>query len=212
MKPAALALIGCLPAAALLAAEPTQSVKTVRLDLRQVGKTFEGIGVCSAGASSRLLIEYPEPYRSQVLDFLFKPKFGAGFQHLKVEIGGDVNSTDGCEPSHMHERNDLNFQRGYEWWLMKEARRRNPAILLDALEWGAPAWIGNGYFHSQDNADYIVKFLQGAKKVHGLDLQYVGIWNETRADMGWIKLLRRELDQHKLGQVQIVATDDTVNK
>ena len=35
-----------------------------------------------------------------------------------------------------------NFHRGYEWWLMKEARLRNPAIILDCLEWGAPAWVG----------------------------------------------------------------------
>lgn len=212
MKPAVLALPGVLWAVTLFAAEPAQTVKTVRLDPRDLGQTFEGIGACSAGASSRLLIEYPEPFRSQVLDFLFRPKFGASFQHLKVEIGGDVNSTDGCEPSHQHERGDLNFHRGYEWWLMKEARRRNPAIFLEALEWGAPAWIGNGYFFSQDNADYIVNFLRGARRVHGLDIQYVGVWNETRADMGWIKRFRRTLDRNRLGHVQIVATDDTVNK
>jgi len=178
------------------------------LDGRQEGRVFEGIGCLSAGASSRLLIDYPEPQRSQILDLLFKPNHGAGFQHLKVEIGGDVNSTDGCEPSHRHTRDDRNYERGYEWWLMKEARRRNPALLLDCLQWGAPAWIGNGHFYSQDNADYIVDFVQGARRVHGLDLSYVGIWNETRPDLGWIKLLRRTLDRNDLRGVKIVAADE----
>ena len=149
-----------------------------------------------------------DPNHSQILDYLFKPNYGAGFQHLKVEIGGDVNSTDGCEPSHRHTRTDQNYRRGYEWWLMKEARRRNPAILLDCLEWGAPAWIGDGCFNSQDNADYIASFLQGAQRVHGLNLDYVGIWNETRADMGMVKLLRQTLDRNGLRAVKIVAADD----
>jgi galactosylceramidase len=51
----------------------------------------------SAGASTRLLFDYAEPYRSDVLDFLFKPSFGAAFQHLKVEIGGGENSTCGIK-------------------------------------------------------------------------------------------------------------------
>jgi hypothetical protein len=62
---------------------------------------FGGLGALGAGASSRLLIDYPEPQRSQILDYLFKPGYGATLQHLKVEIGADVNSTDGSEPSFM---------------------------------------------------------------------------------------------------------------
>ncbi len=143
-----------------------------------------------------------------MLDFLFKPNYGASLQHLKVEIGGDINSTDGCEPSHMHTQQDENYQRGYEWWLMKEAKRRNPQVFLDCLEWGAPGWIGNHEFYSQDNADYICRFIQGAKAVHGLEMNYVGVWNETRPNMGWIRRLRRTLDRYGLGSVQIVAADD----
>jgi len=32
-------------------------------------------------------------------------------------------STDGSESSHMHEPWDENYQRGYEWWLMTEAKK-----------------------------------------------------------------------------------------
>ncbi len=182
--------------------------QSIQLDGNKLGRVFEGVGAVSAGASSRLLIDYPEPQRSQILDFLFKPDYGAEIQHLKVEIGGDVNSTDGVEPSHMHTRNDYNCTRGYEWWLMKEARQRNPHILLDTLAWGAPAWIGNGTYYSQDMANYVVKFLQGAKKYYGLDINYTGCWNERPYNAEWLILLRKTLDENGLRSVKISAPDN----
>jgi len=185
----------------------------INVDGRSGGRMFEGIGALSAGASSRLLLDYPEPYRSDILDFLFKPKFGAGLQHLKVEIGGDVNSTDGSEPSiavnhdeFEHPRPEY-FQRGYEWWLMEEAKRRNPEIYLESLQWGAPGWIGNGNFYSQDNADFIAAFLNGAKKFHNLEINYQGVRNEIMYDGDWIKQLRKTLNADGLAGVKIVAAD-----
>ena len=179
------------------------------------GRVFDGIGTVSAGASSRLLIDYPEPYRSNILDYLFKPNFGAGFQHLKVEIGGDINSTDGVEPSHARTREEFMtpkpeyFQRGYEYWLMKEAKNRNQGIFLDCLEWGAPGWF-NGGFYSQDNADYIASFIKGAKANWDFDIQYTGVWNETwrKGECAWIiNNLRPTLDKNGLNKVKIVAPD-----
>jgi hypothetical protein len=181
---------------------------TVFLDGAREGRTFEGLGAVSAGASSRLLIDYPEPQRSQILDFLFKPNYGAALQHLKVEIGGDVNSTDGCEPSHMHTRTETNYTRGYEWWLMKEAKARNPNLMLDCLAWGAPGWIGNGNYWSQDMANYVVNFIQGAKQVHNLDIDFTGVRNEAFNNTNWILTLRRTLDAAGLGRVKIVAGDE----
>jgi hypothetical protein len=58
---------------------------TINLDGTTTSFAFEGHGALSAGASSRLLWDYSEPYRSQVLDYLFKPQFGAGLNTLKVE-------------------------------------------------------------------------------------------------------------------------------
>jgi hypothetical protein len=178
----------------------------IKIDGSGKGRIFEGIGGVSAGASSRLLIDYPEPQRSQILDYLFKPNYGASLQHLKVEVGGDTNSTDGSEPSHMQTRTDENYDRGYEWWLMEEAKKRNPKIILDCLPWGAPGWIGNGKYYSQDMANYIVKFIQGAKNHHGLDVEYVGIWNETNYDVNYIKMLKKTLVAAGL-TTKIVAAD-----
>ena len=143
---------------------PAFADQTVDLKGDAGGKRFDGIGAVSGGgATSVLLKDYPEPQRSQVLDLLFKPKFGASMSALLVEVPGDGNSTQGAEPSHMHTKDDLNFSRGYEWWLMREAKKRNPDLTLDACAWGCPGWVGNGNFWSQDMCDYYVKWIQGSE-------------------------------------------------
>jgi hypothetical protein len=177
------------------------------LDGKSAGRIYQGLGAVSAGASSRLLIDYPEPYRSQILDYLFKPGYGAALQHLKVEIGADVNSTDGSEPSHMRSRSDHNYNRGYEWWLMEEAHRRNPNIILDCLPWGAPGWVGGGHFYSADMANYVADFIKGAKQVHHLDIRYTGVWNERPYDPAYVKLLHRTLVQQGIS-AGIICCDD----
>ncbi len=185
----------------------SQAPMTIVLNGASAGHVFDGIGALSAGASSRLLIDYPEPQRSQILDYLFKPNYGAALQHLKVEVGGDVNSTDGSEPSHMRSRDDHNYTRGYEWWLMTEARKRNPNIILDVLPWGAPGWVGGGELYSEDMANYMADFIQGAKRVHHLDIAYTGIWNEKVYDARYVKTLHRVLAERHL-PVRIVCCDE----
>ncbi|XP_043930036.1 galactocerebrosidase-like [Protopterus annectens] len=190
------------------------SADTYSLDDRTgLGREFDGIGGLSGGgATSRLLVNYPEPYRSQILDYLFKPNFGASLQILKVEIGGDAQSTDGTEPSHMRYEDDENYFRGYEWWLMKEAKARNPNIILIGLPWAFPGWIGRGknwpYDYPDVTAYYIVSWITGAKHYHNLDIDYVGIWNERPFDSKYIKMLRYTLDKYGLERVKIVASDD----
>lgn len=189
------------------AEKPDASAQIIQIDGQGTGPAFEGLGALSAGASSRLLTDYPEPQRSQILDYLFKPGYGAALQHLKVEIGSDVNSTDGSEPSHMRSASDHNYERGYEWWLMVEARKRNPQIILDTLPWGAPGWIGNGRLYSKDMAAYVVDFLEAAKKQYGLDIAYTGIWNERVYDAEYVKTLSQALTQAGLN-TKIVCCDE----
>ncbi len=99
---ARIALLGvvCLNISAAAPSVPAAPPVAIRLKASDTGRVFQGVGAVSAGASTRLLCDYEEPYRDDILDFLFKPGFGAGFQHLKVEIGGGENSTCGSEPSH----------------------------------------------------------------------------------------------------------------
>ena len=169
--------------------------QTIAIDGTGTGKTYEGIGAVSGGGGTSVLLhDYVEPQRTQILDYLFKPNYGAGLQELYVEIGGDGNSTQGSEPSHMHTSTDQNYDRGYEWWLMEQAKQRNPAIHLDATAWSEPGWVGNGNYWVQGTATYLANWIQGAKSAHDLDIDYVGCRNESGTNTSWIELFRTTLN------------------
>lgn len=197
----------CLAITALSATAATTQVVELRGDAG--GKRFDGIGVVNGGgATSVLLKDYPEPQRGQILDLLFKPRFGASVSALLVEIPGDGNSTQGSMPSHMHTRDDLDYTRGYTWWILREARRRNPNLTLDGTAWSAPGWVGGGEFWSQDAADYYVKWLRGLRDVYGLELDAVGCRNEKGVSFEFAKMLRRALDTGGFERVKIHAFDN----
>ena len=173
------------------------------------GRVFEGMGAVSSSGNTRLLLDYPEPYRSDILDFLFKPKFGTSFQHLKVEIGGGENAGCGSEPSHAIVPEELSNPkpRGWEFWLMHEARKRNPKIILECLPWSIPAWCEGAF--TKNSADWFVSFLDCAKKTYGLDLDYVAAaWNERGSDPNWVvNILRPALDKAGYGNVKLQGPD-----
>jgi hypothetical protein len=124
----------------------THSNINIAVNPTNLGPRFDGHGgVSGGGGGTRLLYDYPEPARSDILDVLFKPNFGASLHILKVEIGADGDTTQGAEQSHRRTAGDTTsptrFDRGYENWLMVEAKRRNPSLHLSALEWGVPGWV-----------------------------------------------------------------------
>ncbi|MEV7234398.1 ricin-type beta-trefoil lectin domain protein [Streptomyces sp. NPDC051020] len=171
------------------------------------GLTFDGVGAISGGGgNSRLLADYPEPQRSELLDYLFKPGYGASLQLLKLEIGGDTNSTDGAEPSIEHTRGAVDCNNGYQWWLAEQAKARNPEIKFSALSWGAPGWIGGGNFWSQDTIDYLMAWMGCAAK-HGLTVEYLGGWNERGFDKTWYQDLKSALVSHGYTTTKVVASD-----
>ena len=198
-----------LPAGSLVfAVLPAMATQVVELKGDAGGKRFDGIGVVNGGgATSVLLKDYPEPQRSQILDLVYKPKFGASVSALLVEIPGDGNSTQGSMPSHMHTRDDLDYTRGYMWWILREAKKRNPDLSIDGAAWSAPGWVGNGKFWSQDAADYYVKWLEGLRKVYGLEFDALGCRNEKGYSPEFAKMLRTTLDADGFKNVKIHAFD-----
>lgn len=70
---------------------------------------------------------------------------------------------------------------------MKEAKKRNPQIKLYGLPWGWPGWLDpaasatvqakNAFANPEVTANYTLAFLLGAKRVHGLHMDYIGQWN-----------------------------------
>ncbi|MGC3991743.1 MAG: hypothetical protein QM796_19030 [Chthoniobacteraceae bacterium] len=198
-----------LAADAPTAASSPAGPQSITLDGHAGGKRFDGIGVVDGGgATSVLLKDYPEPQRSQILDLIYKPKFGASVSALLVEIPGDGNATQGSMPSHMHTRDDLNYQRGYTWWVLTEAKKRNPALTLDGTGWAAPGWIGNGRFWTQDAADYYTKWLEGLRQIYGLEFDAIGCRNEKGVSNDFVKMLRATLDAHGFQKVPIHAFDN----
>ncbi|AUG75496.1 galactosylceramidase [Kitasatospora sp. MMS16-BH015] len=205
---AALALLGLTAAPPVHAATTPSTAITV--DGTKPGLTFDGIGAISGGGgNSRLLADYPEPQRAQLLDYLFKPGYGAALQTLKLEIGGDTNSTDGAEASIEHTAGAIDCNNGYEWWLAEQAQARNPAIKFYGLAWGAPGWIdhGSGNFWSQDTIDYLVSWL-GCASQHHLTVSYLGGWNERGYDKTWYENLKSALNSHGYSGIKVVAADD----
>ena len=129
----------------------------------------------------------------------------------------------------MHTRMDLNFDRGYEYWLMAEAKRRNPKVTTYGLSWAAPGWINNGsqwdvfagrpscpspaqcaYF-SADNIKYQTNWVIGAYRAYNITIDYLGIWNERPwGTPAYVKALRASLDAAGFHATQIVGSDGGV--
>ena len=91
---AASALLRVAVAASSAHTSASSAGNDVSVDPAGAGLPYDGHGGLSAGASSRLLYDYAEDTRSEILDYLYKPKFGANLHICKVEIGGDTQSTD----------------------------------------------------------------------------------------------------------------------
>lgn len=185
--------------------------QTIQLSSSAKGKQFDGIGaVNGGGATSVLLKDYPEPQRSQIMDMVYRPKYGASLSAILVEVPGDGNSTQGSMPSHSHYQGDHNYLRGYMWWVMQEAKRRNPALALDATSWSAPAWVG--YYWSDDMVDYYVDWLQGLREVHGLELDALGCHNEKGWNADFAKHLRKAMNERGFRDVKLHGFGNWGNK
>jgi hypothetical protein len=202
-----LALLGSV-LFATTSAQPAHAATstTIAVNGSSAGGTFGGVGAISGGGgNSRLLTDYPAAQQSQILDYLFKPGYGADLQILKAEIGGDTNSTDGSESSIEHSQGTVDCNTGYEFWLMEQAKDRNPNIKLYALAWGAPGWVGSTFW-TTNTINYLVSWL-GCAKADGLTINYLGGWNERNYNISWYEQLRSTLNNDGYSAIQIVGAD-----
>lgn len=64
------------------------------------------------------------------------------FWFVRGKVGGDAHSTINSESSFMHVADPAaaSFDRGWEFFLAVEAKKRNPDIRVGALAWGWPYW------------------------------------------------------------------------
>lgn len=176
----------------------------ITLNSADLGRSFDGLGAIES--YGKLLYDYPEKQRNEILDYLFLPNYGASLQILKMTIGCDGNNEGGSWPSHRRSLSENpNYNRGYGWWMMKEAKKRNPAIQLSALNWGYPGWATTDAL----KAEFIFEYVKGARDEHGLILDHIGgNQNESMIRPNVTKLLRQKLDAANLQSVKIIAADE----
>jgi galactosylceramidase len=182
---------------------------TVNINGANAGRKFAGIGGVTSNGMTKLLSEYPKDQQDDILDLLFKPKFGASFHLLKIEIGSDANGTCGTEPSHMRSQTDFDITRGVGLWLGSKAKERNPEILLDAIRWGTPKWIDT----DAKKYLYYKNFLQGARDTFGLNFDYLAPdENEGKFSRNYtVNTLRPGLNNDGFSHTKLAAADSTTD-
>ena len=107
----------------------------------------------------------------------------------------------------MRTSSDHDSTRGYEWWLMVEAHKRNPNIVLEILPWGAPGWVGSDTLYTAKMAEYVADFIKAAKHDYSLDIAFAGAWNEKVFDIPYVKELNRRLQAEHL-DTRIICCDE----
>jgi hypothetical protein len=204
------ALFAVGPAHSALAQSASVPVTAITVNGDGGGREYNGVGaVLGGGGTSRYLQDYPPAQRAQILDYLFKPGYGASLQLLKLEIGGDGNSSDGAEPSVEHRDGHIDCSAGNEFAIARQAVAVNPRLKLYGLQWGAPHWVGrHGSLFTGADIRYLLDWL-GCARQQGLTISYLGGWDED--DHGgharWYRRLREALDAGGHPHVQIVAAD-----
>jgi hypothetical protein len=198
------------PSGAAASALPVTSITVNRTGGDRV---YDGVGaVLGGGGNARYLMDYPQPERSQIFDYLFKPGYGASLQLLKLEIGGGANSTDGSEPSIQPTSGQINCNAGYEFSIARQAVALNPYLKLYGLQWAAPGWVsdGTGSVFTSDDIRYLINWL-GCAKRRGLTITYLGGWNESDngTHASWFHSLRTALNATGYAAVRLIAADSS---
>lgn len=178
---------------------------------------YEGMGFISANNSSRLLLDYksenPEAYW-EILNYVFGND-GLGVSLYKLEMGADVNSSSGTEPSvKRSEEEGADVTRGAGYQLAADALTVNPDLKIDMLYWGMPGWVG-AYKENEEKYTALYKWyketIDTMYDTYGIKVSYITAGqNERAVDPEFIKYisgaLENETDErYDYGSIKIVA-------
>lgn len=178
---------------------------------------YRGQGMISCNGSSRLLIDYkeknPESY-NQILQYMYG-KNGLKFTHFKVEMGSDVNTSSGTEPTTMrYEDEKADVTRGAGFQLAADIKKINPDVTLDMLWWSEPRWVTDAKDVYAARYKWYKQTLDAAYETYGLVFDYVSAnRNERTVDNDWIIYLSKALKSEKdcpydYSKIKIVAADE----
>lgn len=183
----------------------------------QQNKLWRGMGMVSGNNSSRLLIDYkalhPKEY-NEILELIFGEN-GINVQHLKIEMGSDINSSSGTEPCTMRSPTEnANVFRGAGFILCADAKKINPNLTLDMLWWSEPEWIENSENVYESRYEWYKQNLVQAYTEFQLKFDFVSATqNERGWDFNWIKFLSNRLKTDKnvpydFSKIKIVIGDE----
>ena len=179
----------------------------ITVNANGAGRTFDGVGaILGGGDYSRYLADYPEPQRTQILDDLFQPGYGASLQLLKLQIGGGDGDDATVEPAN----GQINCNADYDLSIAQQAVAIDPGLRLYGLQWSAPGWVGEGSNSVFTTSDikYLMDWMNCAKG-YGLHISYLGGSNESDdgSHAAWFQSLRAALNASGYASTQIVAGD-----
>ncbi|SHN22087.1 immunoglobulin-like domain-containing protein [Gracilibacillus kekensis] len=214
----------------LLSAPQSQAeeiTKTVTIDGDDVDpyNRFKGFGTVSGNNTSRLLLDYKEEHPDkywEIMNQLFNKETGAGLAHVKVELGGDINSSSGAEPATMRYSDEpANVLRGAGFQFAADAKSINEDITTEILRWGEPRWSWEG----AENGDYENRYqwykqtIDAVYEEYGFKLDYVGISQNERAingnnriEVDWLKYFTSKIKEEPnyeedYKDIKLVAAD-----
>lgn len=214
----AVSVLSCTVPAAVYGEESAAASREIVIDGENANTAenmlYRGAGMVSANNSSRLLIDYkaenPDAYR-ELMDYIFGSE-GIGINHLKLEMGADVNSSSGTEPSVKRtEEEKADVTRGAGFQLAADAKAVNPDLTLDMLYWGLPKWVDEAEDKYAARYKWYKETLDAAYETYGLKFDYVSaVQNERAADTEWVKYLSEHLKNeddapYDYSQIKIVG-------
>lgn len=214
----------CIPFANCMTAFAEGNTRDVIIDgdkaITAENKLYRGAGMVTGNNSSRLLLDYkdenPEKYW-EIMNFLFGDK-GIGLEHIKIEMGSDINSSSGTEPNIMRSEDETpDVTRGAGYQLAADALTINPDITLDMLYWSEPRWVTDAEDVYAVRYKWYKATLDAAFDTYGLEFEYVSaVRNERTIDLEWIKYLASSLDNetdcpYDYSAIKVVAADEVTS-
>lgn len=178
---------------------------------------YRGVGMVSGNNSSRLLLDYkaenPDAYW-EIMNYIFG-KQGLEVAHLKLEMGADINSSSGTEPSVMRSADEAaDVTRGAGYQLAADAKTINPDLTLDMLWWGEPRWVSDAEDVYAARYKWYKNTLDAAWDTYGIKFDYVSATqNERGRDNDWVVYLSEHLksetdSRYDYSAIKIVAGEE----
>ncbi|MCV9885403.1 glycoside hydrolase family 30 protein [Metabacillus halosaccharovorans] len=185
------------------------TTKTITIDGNNVDEynRFKGFGTVTANNTSRLMLDYKEEHPKkywEMMNLLFNKDTGAGLSHVKVELGGDVNSSSGTEPATMRYADEpANVLRGAGFQFAADAKSINPDITTEILRWGEPRFTWNGAVEKEyeNRYQWYKKTIDAVFHEYGFHLDYIGISQNERAqnngrnEVDWLKYFTTKIKE-----------------